>query len=390
MENLSTRDARRLALARAGLLKPEWTDLPGKVGRSPRDAAHAHIRRFGYLQLDTISVAGARTHSIVLASRLSGFDTALGEELLRPGEPIFEYWGHEACWLPIELYPLLDFRRKDNRKHPWWGPLLEEHPDVAKEILTRVRREGPLRSKDFGVGSGGGWWDDGIGKRAAACLWATGRLSIRERRNFQKIYDLPERVIPEEVRKRRVPVREAIRELVRLSFGGHGWATLKTIVDTFRLSRRRSEVVRAIRDLAVAGELVACEVGGAEGWVTPSDLELAARLRRVRPRPDRGVLLSPFDPVLWDRRRLKALFDFDYRIEIYTPAAKRVYGYYCLPVLAGDRLIGRVDLKAMRKKGVLRVISRHFEDERPSAADRSATESAIRRYADSAGLPDLA
>ena len=141
MENLSIRDARRLALARAGLLKPEWTGLPGKAGRNPRDAAHAHIRRFGYLQLDTISVAGARTHSIVLASRLEGFDTALGEELLRPGDPIFEYWGHEACWLPIELYPLLDFRRKDNRTHPWWGPMLEEHPDVVNvsQQLLRTR-----------------------------------------------------------------------------------------------------------------------------------------------------------------------------------------------------------------------------------------------------------
>lgn len=386
METLSTRDARRLALARAGLLKPDWTGLPAKVGRDPRAAAHAHIRRFGYLQLDTISVAGARTHSIVLASRLEGFDTAFGEELLRPGEPLFEYWGHEASWMPIELHPLLAFRRRDNRDHPWWGPVLEEYPDVAKEILRRVRKEGPLRSKDFGGGSGNGWWDDGIGKRMASCLWATGRLAIRERRHFQRIYDLPERVIPEEIRKRRVPQRDAIRELVRLSFSGHGWAGLRTIVDTFRLSKRRSEVVRAIGDLESAGDLVPCEVDGAAGWLTPADLELAARLRRARPRPDRGVLLSPFDPVLWDRRRVRTLFDFEYRIEIYTPAAKRVYGYYVLPVLAGDRLIGRVDLKGSRKKGVLHVISRHFEVEKPGAADRAAVDSAIRRYAEAVGL----
>jgi len=386
METLSTRDARRLALARAGLLKPDWTGLPAKAGRSPRAAAHAILDRFGYLQLDTISVAGARTHSIVLASRLEGFDTRLGEGLLQPGEPIFEYWGHEACWMPLALYPHFAFRRKDNRKHPWWGPLLDENPDVAKEILRRVRSEGPLRSKDIGAGGGGGWWNDGVAKRAASCLWATGKLAIRERRHFHRLYDLPERVIPEAVRRRKVPHREAMRELVLLSLSGHGWAGRKTIVDTFRLGKRRDEVSRALRQLVDAGEVVTCAVDVVEGWIRTGDLELAARLRRVRPRPDRGVLLSPFDPVLWDRARVSALFDFDYRIEIYTPAAKRVYGYYCLPVLAGDRLIGRVDLKAERKKGRLHVLSTHYEAGKPNAADRAATMHAIARYADSVGL----
>jgi uncharacterized protein len=386
METLPVRDIRRLALARAGLLKPGWTGLPGKAGRQPRDAAQAVIERFGYLQLDTISVAGARTHGIVLASRLDGFDTALAEKLLRPGRPLFEFWGHEACWLPLDLYPVFGFRRKDNRENPWWGPVLTEYPKMARELLARVRGEGPLKSADLGGGGNGGWWEQGLGKRVAESLWAMGKLAIRERRNFIRTYDLSERVIPEEVLRRSVPLVEAIRELVLRSLDGHGWAGLTTIVDTFRLRGHRGEVKRILEELREEGEVTPLAVGGREGFVRPRDLDLAARLRRTRPRPDRGVLLSPFDPVLWDRQRLRDLHDFDYRIEIYTPAAKRVYGYYSLPVLAGDRLVARVDLKARRKEGVLDVLSTHYEQNPPPAADRAAVESALARYRRSVGL----
>lgn len=385
MESLSLRDVRRLALARAGLLKPEWTGLPSKAGRDPLDAAQQVIERFGYLQLDTVSVAGARTHGIVLASRLDGFDTALSEELLRPGRPLFEFWGHEACWLPLDLLPAFAFRREDNLSNKWWGPVLEEHSQVARELMARVRAEGPLKSVDFGGGNAG-WWKPGVAKHVAGGLMATGKLAIRERRNFQRLYDLPERVYPEEVRRQSVSTPEAIRRLVLLSLDGHGFAGQKTIVDTFRLNRRREMVITTLRELEDTGEVVTCEVDGQAGWIRPRDLELADRLRRVRPRSDRGVLLSPFDPVLWDRKRVEALFDFDYRIEIYTPAAKRKYGYYCLPVLAGDRFVARVDLKALRKKGMLQVLSTHYEDDHPSAATRQAVDSALARYRRSVGL----
>jgi uncharacterized protein YcaQ len=384
METLSLRDARRLALARAGLWKPEWTGLPSKAGRRPLDAAQAIIERFGYLQLDTISVAGARSHGIVLASRLDGFDTALAETLLRPGCPLFEFWGHEACWLPLDLYPLLAFRRQANRGNRWW--VLTQHPKMAQEMLERVRQEGPLKSVDFGGGGGKVWWDRGVAKDVAASLWAIGALAVRERTNFQRVYDLPERVIPDEVRRRHVLLPEAIRHLVLLSLDGHGFAGLQTIVDTFRLRAHRSEVIRALGDLIDSGEVLRCEVEGQQGFVRPRDLDLAPRLSRARPRLDRGVLLSPFDPLLWDRQRLKAFFDFDYRIEIYTPAAKRVYGYYTLPVLAGDRLVARVDLKARRKQGVIEVLSIHYQADPPPAADRAAVESALDRYGRSVGL----
>ena len=146
METLDLKQVRRLALARAGLLKPEWSGMPRRaigVTRRARRAAHCVIQRFGYLQLDTVAVAGARSHAIVLMSRLEGFDPALAETLLQPGEPLFEYWGHEACWLPIDLYPVFAFRREEFQHHPWWGNLIGQHPRMAEELTRRIREEGP-------------------------------------------------------------------------------------------------------------------------------------------------------------------------------------------------------------------------------------------------------
>ena len=140
--------------------------------------------RFGYLQLDTVAVAGARSHAIVLLSRLDGFDPALAEALLQPGEPLFEYWGHEACWLPIELYPVFAFRRQDFQQHPWWGDLIGQHPRMAENLTRRIREEGPLRSLDLEGRGSRGWWDLKIAKRMATALWSAGVLAIRERAIF--------------------------------------------------------------------------------------------------------------------------------------------------------------------------------------------------------------
>ncbi len=149
MESLSVGDARRLALARAGLLKPEWTGFPRGRKASRPDAPFDVIRRFGYLQLDTVSVAGARSHGIVLHSRLPALAPEVPESLLRPGAPLFEYWGHEASWIPIALYPAFAFRRKEFQKHPWWGDLIGDNPRVAASILDRIRKEGPLRATEL-------------------------------------------------------------------------------------------------------------------------------------------------------------------------------------------------------------------------------------------------
>lgn len=398
METLTIRQARRLALARAGLMKPEWTGLPRRAkgkGRRAREAAHRVIGRFGYLQLDTVSIAGARSHAIVLMSRLEGVDPVLGEELLRPDAPLFEYWGHEASWIPMELYPAFEFRRREFSHHPWWGDIVGAHPEVARRLRRRIRDEGPLRSLDMEGKGSRGWWDLKVAKRVAAALWSSGELAIRERRNFQRSYDLVERVIPEEVRRKPLTTREGLETLILKALDGHGWATGGTIASTWRLTNRRREITETLDRLAEEGRVARCMLESSEGrptpgWVRPEDLELAYRLERVRPRRDRGVLLSPFDPVLWDRRRVQRLFGFEQILEIFKPAGKRKYGYYCLPVLAGERLVARVDLKAERKQGVINVLSCHPENGggRRAASDveEVSVASALDRFGRSLGL----
>jgi hypothetical protein len=396
MRSLTIRQARRLALARAGLLRPEATGLPTRAagkGRRARGRCHSIVERFGYLQLDSVSVAGARTHSIVLASRLENFETRLGEELLAPGEPLFEYWGHEACWMHMSMYPFFAFRRREFRVHPWWGDLLGEHPRMADAILDRVEREGALRSVDLEGRAGQGWWDIKLSKRIAEALWSAGELAIASRRHFHRSFDLPERVIPEAVRNKVAGDDESFDTLLLKALDGHGWASTGTLSATWRLVNCRERVAQSLGRLQHDGRIVACKLKDSRemsGWIRPQDLALADALDSARPRRDRGVLLSPFDPVLWDRERVRQLFDFEQVLEIYKPAGTRRYGYYCLPVLAGDRLVARIDLKAQRKTGHLSVLACHYESNgasgQPEPRDRQAVESALVRFATSVGL----
>ncbi len=388
MESLTIRQVRRLALARAGLLKPEWTGMPRSArgrGASARRACLEIVRRFGYLQLDSIGVAGARTHGLVLMSRLDGLDPSLAEELLQPGEPLFEYLGHEACWQTLEDWPLFDFRRRELRDAPRWGQFVAEHRDLAQQILRRIENEGPLRSLDFESGRFGAGWNLKTSTFVASALWGTGELAIRERRAFQRVYDLAERVIPDHVRSQSTTFEEALPVLILKALDGHGWARQGTIADTWRLKGRGRAIAAALVRLKDAGEIASCELvdesgGRTAGWIRTVDLELAARLDRLRPRQDRGVLLSPFDPVLWDRKRVAVLFGFDQVLEIYKPAKDRLYGYYCLPVLAGDRLVARVDLKCDRNAGVVEVLSRRFDGGSPSPAHVEAVRTAVERH----------
>lgn len=392
---LTNRQARRLALARGGLLKSGWTGLPQRAagrGLRARKAAQALIRRFGYLQLDTIAVAGARSHSLVLLSRFEGLDPALGERLLGVGEPLFEYWGHEASWIPIDLYPTFEFRRRDYAAHPWWGDVLGEHPGAAEDLLRRIRNHGPVRTAELeGESPGVDSWYPKIAKRVALAFWSRGDLAIRERRNFQRVFDLAERVIPETLLSAPQERREAIPTLLLRALAGHGWAQTSTLAATWRLRNMKSDIKAALGLLVEKGDIVPCSAESADGnlyigWARPEDLQLAARLDKTRPRRDRGVLLSPFDPLLWDRVRTRRLFGFEHLMEIFKPAATRTWGYYCMPVLAGDRLIARVDLKADRKTGRITLLNSHLEPGRGDARDRRAIESALARHVEAVGF----
>ncbi|PWB70125.1 MAG: hypothetical protein C3F15_14220, partial [Holophagae bacterium] len=220
-----------------------------------------------------------------------------------------------------------------------------------------------------------------VAKKVATALWSSGELAIRERRNFQRSYDLAERVIPERLRSAAVPRDEAIEALLLRALEGHGWATTATLAQTWRLDRRRHGPASALERLGDSGRIVPCRLVGDDrretaGWIRPADLELASRLERLRPRRDRGVLLSPFDPLLFDRDRVERLFGFHQVLEIFKPAPKRTFGYYCLPVLAGDRLVARFDLKADRRAGRLRVLSRHLEPTSGAREEREQAEAA--------------
>jgi len=291
--------------------------------------------------------------------------------------------------MPIELYSVFEFRRKAFRHHPWWGDLIGQHPKIAEDLCRRIRDEGPIRSLEMEGSGSRGWWDLKLVKRVATALWSAGKLAIRERRNFQRIYDLTERVIPEQWRQNSLSEAQAIEQLLLQALKGHGWASTGTLAQTWRLTNQKKSISAALNRLVKKGEIVACTLAvddkkKSPGWIRSCDLELAARLKRVRPPADKGVLLSPFDPVLWDRRRVQQLFAFDQVLEIFKPAPQRKYGYYCLPVLAGDRLVGRVDLKAEWKVHKLNVLSILFEGnmaDKVNSEDREAVRTALERYA---------
>ena len=234
-----------------------------------------------------------------------------------------------------------------------------------------------------------------MAKRVASALWSSGELAVRERKNFQRIYDLAERVIPRAQRDAPLAVEKGLEVLILRALAGHGWASTGTIASTWRLVNRRPEIEAALSRLAEKGlvEKSAVASPGARpvsGWIRSVDLQLLERLDRLRPRVDTGVLLSPFDPLLWDRPRVRLLFDFEQVLEIFKPAAQRKYGYYCLPVLAGERLVARVDLKADRRRGRLNILSLRYEDSvansRSPAAAKRAARVALARLGDTLRL----
>ena len=310
------------------------------------------------LQLDSVNVF-LRAHYMPVYSRLGPYDRARLDRIAGHGDGridrrLVEYWAHEASLVPLEFHPLLRWRMADVDREAWGSisRVAREQPDLVADTLELVAREGPIRARDTGAVRGpprpGHMWNWHEGKVALEHLFFTGQVAAARRVNFERLYDTAERVIPASIRERPTPSpADAQRELVRVAARALGVATEPDLGDYFRLPRRDSKA--RVAELVTAGELTPVDV---DGWDAPAYLwPDARRPRRLHAR----ALLSPFDSLIWFRPRTERLFGFRYRIEIYTPAAKRIHGYYVLPFLLGDRLVARVDLKSDRTRGALLV-----------------------------------
>lgn len=363
-------EARRIALAAQGFARAR----PSAVGRRQITAA---LHRIRVLQIDSVNVF-ARSHYMPLFARLGPYDTALLDRLAFSRRPTWvESWAHVASLVSVDDWPLLQFRRDDMRRkygHDAWA---EANQPLLQWLRDELAERGPLRpaeiDHDARSGTRGAWWGWDDVKNGLERLWLFGDVAIAGRRGFERRYALASDVLPASALETTVPRAEAITELVRRAAVAYGIATASDLADYWRI-RDRPAVMTGIRDLVDAGELLPVEV---EGW------QIAGRPARAwvhrnatRPRKvDAAAILSPFDPVVWFRDRAERLFDFDYRIEIYTPAPQRRFGYYSLPVLVGDDIVGRLDLKADRAASALRVQSAWWEASASAdAAERIAAE----------------
>jgi uncharacterized protein YcaQ len=356
--------ARRIALASQGF---GGTRPVVPVGR--RQIANV-VRRLGLLQIDSVS-AVVRAHYMPLFSRLGPYPMGLLDELAAPGRKrlLFEYWAHEASFLPMDSWPLLQWRMVRAAEHRGIYRGLADwartNAGLIDDIMRKVTDEGPIAASDIeGMKGSGGWWGWSDAKHAFEWLFWAGRLTTASRRGFERLYDLPDRVIPAAIRERPVPdAADAHRELVLHAARALGIATAGDLRDYFRLSPE--DFRHRIEELVEAGELIPVSV---DGWNRPAWLHRDARLpRRIAAR----ALLAPFDPLVWERARAERLFGFRYRIEIYVPAEKRQFGYYVLPFLLGDTIVARVDLRADRPRGILHVNAAYAE---PGATADTAEE----------------
>ena len=364
---ISAAEARRIALAAQGFADPQPAGEPG--GWDLRRV----IKRVGLLQIDSVNVL-SRAHYLPAFSRLGPYASDRLDALsYRSPRRLFEYWGHEASLLPVGLHPLLRWRMERAHHDAWGGMrrIREEKPELVDDVLAQVRERGPIAASELTAERprrSGPWWDWSESKRALEWLFWAGEVSAARRRRFERLYDVPERVIPRAVLTEPTPpVEAAQRELLRIASGSLGVAAERDLRDYFRLPADESKL--RVAELVEAGDLIPVEV---EGWGrTQGYLAPGARIpRSVSAR----ALIGPFDSLIWERSRVERIFGFSFRLEIYVPAPKRVYGYYVLPFLLGDRLVARVDLKADRAAGVLRARAIHLE---PGAPPETRSELAI-------------
>ena len=343
---VSAAAARRMALAAQGL----HTSRP--TGRIDRRHLRKVFDTIAVIQIDSVNVL-VRSQELPLFARLGDHPRTLIPDATADGE-LFEYWAHEAAHVPVEHHRLFRWKMNEAKKGAMWSGLHElqkTKPHFVRNVLKKVRDEGPLVAGDVKTRTGpkGSWWDWDEGKAALEYLFWTGQLTAtRREKDFARVYDLPERHVPSRSLQSPTPsATEARRELLLLAAQSLGVGTAKDLADYFR--QRVTAAAPHLAHLVKTGQL---EQVGVEGWREPAYVHPAAKT----PRTVSGrALLSPFDSLCWFRPRIERLFDFNYRIEIYTPAPKRVYGYYVLPFLLHDRLVARVDLKADRHTSRLMV-----------------------------------
>ena len=349
MQKLSLAQARRIALAAQGFADSRPS------GRVDRRHFRRALDRMGLIQIDSVNVL-VRSQELPLFARLGPHPRSLISEATADGE-LFEYWVHEASHVQTAHHHLHRWRMA--REHKW--TMEKRRPGFLDEVLRRIELDGPIASGDLGERNGkkGQWWDWDDGKVALEHLFGNGQLTATRRPNdFARIYDLTERVIPAHALATPTPTEaEARKALLMLAAKHHGVGTMQDLTDYHR--QKNPPCKPLLDELVEDGQLLQVQV---QGWGKPAYLHPKAKLPR---RIDACAFLSPFDPVCWNRPRTERLFGFHYRIEIYTPEPKRIYGYYVLPILWGDSLVGRLDLKADRHNSVLLVQGAYAEPGAP-------------------------
>ncbi|MFK7896149.1 MAG: winged helix-turn-helix domain-containing protein [Myxococcota bacterium] len=357
--SLSREEARRIALGAQGFAERR------PAGRVDRRHLRKVMNRLELLQLDSVPVV-IRTQYMPLFSRLGAYRPELLDEVAYASDEWFEAWSHEASLLPVESEPLLRWSKESARRGATWKHLYrlaKKEPAYVDSVLAEVKARGrlaPSELSDPGPRTSSGWGSRSAGSVALDWLHRIGEVGVRRRSGFAKEFDLFERIIPKEIRAKPTPsLEEALDALLLRSAKAYGIGNADCLVDYFRLPKRPAKA--RLEGLVESGRLLQCEV---EGWTQSGYLDPAAKSPR---KIEGAALLSPFDPVVWNRKRIEGLFDFEYRIEIYTPAEKRRWGYYVMPFLMDGRLVGRFDLKTDRERGCLCVPAAHFETATASA-----------------------
>ncbi|WP_225726439.1 MULTISPECIES: winged helix-turn-helix domain-containing protein [unclassified Nocardia] len=387
MRVMSAAAARRTALAAQGFGRR-------RPAAATRRAVMDVLGRTQLLQLDSVS-AVVRAHYAPVFSRIGAYDRALLDEAAwrdgaRRPRKLVEYWAHEAALIPVEDWPLLRWRMARYEHGRWGGvqSVLDRNPSLGKDILEVIAEFGACTAGEVEKHleldrprSKGSWWNRSDTKVVIEAMFAYGALSVDKRVGFARHYDLVERVIPPDILSRKVSEDDAVRELVLRAATAHGIGTEADLRDYYRLHRSQTEP--AIADLIDAGELIPVTV---EGWDKPAYLRTGAATPR---RIEGAALLCPFDPLIFFRPRTERIFDFHYRIEIYTPEPKRVHGYYVFPFLLDGELVGRVDLRAERATGRLLVPGAFAEPGRCTPRTAEALNGALRELADWLELDEI-